>query len=151
MDDRTPPSAPRAAVAKAVAPVRHLRVPPKVLLVLAIMAPTILGAVVFLRAHGRTVTADRMRSIRKMLEIYEIEQGGFPESLDALGRRYAAIPPAMRLDGWDRPISYVASKPSGPRPDLPEPVFLECELRSAGPNGRPGDDDDVVWRGTSSP
>jgi hypothetical protein len=121
------------------------------LLILAIMAPTILGAVVFLRAHGNNVTADRMRNIKKMLEIFEIEAGGYPATLEAIGARYAPIPPSMRLDGWDRPIRYTPSRPAGPRPDSPEPLFLECELRSAGPNGRLDDEDDVVWRGKSSP
>jgi hypothetical protein len=151
MDDRTAQSVPRSVVAKAAAPVRNVRLSPRVLLVLAIMAPSILGVVVFLRAHGKSVTADRMRNIKKMLEIYDIENGGFPGSLDALGKRYAPIPPSMRQDGWDRPIAYMPTSPLPVRPDDPEPHFATCELRSAGPNGKAGDDDDVVWNGKSTP
>jgi hypothetical protein len=151
MDDRTAPSVPRSAVARAAAPVRNFRPSARMLIVLAIVTPTILSAIVFLRAHGKSVTADRMRQIKKLLEIHEIENGGYPETLDALGRRYAPVPPQMRLDGWNRPITYTISGPLPSRPDFPEPLFSDCELRSAGPNGRSGDDDDVVWRGKSAP
>lgn len=151
MDDRTERSAPRSVVARAAAPWRNLRLSPPVLIALAIMAPSIVGAVVFLRAHGKSVTADRMRSIKKLLEIHEVEVGGYPASLDALDRRHGPVPPQFRVDGWDRPIAYTVSGPLPPRPDEPGPLFAECELRSAGPNGRSGDDDDLVWRGKSSP
>jgi hypothetical protein len=91
-------------------------------------------------------TADHMRNVKKILEIHQMQTGGYPESLAALERAGLMIPPSEQKDGWGREIRYEATNRHG-RSDSGVPLYDECEIRSAGPNGKFGDDDDVTWKG----
>jgi hypothetical protein len=149
MDDRTPRSTLRSIGARTAVPARRFRLSLRVTLVLLIVLPTLVTGYIFVRGHGQAVTADRMRQIRQALEIFDVENGGFPERLEILDRRSMPVPAPMRLDGWGRPFQYI---PRGRRefPTMDGLVLhASCEVRSAGRNGTPGDGDDVVWTGKS--
>jgi hypothetical protein len=69
-DDRTQTNVVRKGVGAIAPAVRSFRPSREVVIGLAIVAPTLLGALFFLRAHGKAVTADHIRHIKKMVEIY---------------------------------------------------------------------------------
>jgi hypothetical protein len=119
-------------------------------LVVTFVAITAFYMAVYLRGSGKMTTADHMRQIRQRLLIFEGETGGFPAALDSLAEHHGPLPAYVLKDAWDHDIHYSTSKPLGVPPDLGQPVFGECELRSAGPDGDVGDGDDLVWSGVAS-
>lgn len=146
-DGKTAPTAAARAAWRARNAASTHRVPGWAWAVLLLVLPTLVSMTVFLRSQAKAMTADHVRQLRKYVEIYAVEQGGFPGELSALERRYGPPPAYLLKDGWGRSIAYTARRP------FPEPFedgttrFAECEIRSAGPNGTPGDEDDVVWTG----
>ncbi len=115
----------------------------EVLLVVVIIG--ILVAVVMPRLSGRgreaEISAARasIANISLALDMYEIDNGAYPPSLQALLTKTSEINwrgPYLRtdtlpVDPWGRQFNYSA-KDNG------------FELRSAGPNGTMGDSDDVT-------
>jgi hypothetical protein len=111
---------------------------------------TVFYMAVYQRGSNKMTTAEHMRQIRQRLLIFEGELGGFPASLDSLTLRHGPLPAYVLKDAWDHELRYSASKPLFVQPELGQPVFAECELRSAGPDGEAGDGDDLVWNGVAS-
>lgn len=146
-DGKAAPTAAERAAWRARNVVRTHRIPGWAWVGILLVLPAVLSTTAFLRSHSKAMTADHIRQLRKIVEIFGVEQGGFPEKLSAIDQRYGPPPKHLLTDGWGRPIAYAARRP------LPSPSedgttrYAECELRSAGPNGRPGDEDDVVWTG----
>jgi hypothetical protein len=116
-----------------------------------LVVPALVSFTIFFRAQRRATTADHIRQLKKMVEIYGIENGGFPPDLAALERRMAPAPKYLLTDGWENPITYAPCKPRPYPAEDGTHLFDECEIRSPGPNGRPGDEDDVVWTGKPGP
>jgi hypothetical protein len=116
-----------------------------------LVVPALVSFTIFFRAQRRATTADHIRQLKKMVEIYGIENGGFPPDLAALERRMAPAPKYLLTDGWENPITYAPRKPRPYPAEDGTHLFDECEIRSPGPNGRPGDEDDVVWTGKPGP
>jgi hypothetical protein len=119
----------------------------QIVLVAVFVAITGLYMAVYQRGSAKMSTADHIRQIKKALEIYEGQFGGYPRDLNGLGQRFGPLPTHVYKDAWDHEIRYSASKLLGSPRETGEPIFAECELRSAGPNGDLGDDDDIVWNG----
>ncbi len=129
---------------------RHgIEITPRKVIFGVIVGMGLLGFTVMYRGNQKATTGDHMRRIVKVLEIFEGENGGYPGELGAVEMRYGPITEPYRSDGWGNPIAYKASEPRtgpGSTSDGGTPLFGACELRSSGPNGRAGDDDDVVWK-----
>lgn len=142
------PSAAAQIKAQVAEATEGFHISPYVLIFSLIVGMGMVGFCVQFSAQKKAATADHIRNIKKMLEIYEGENGGYPKGLAQLERRMGPIAPFYRNDGWGTAIEYAASRPRGQNEAF-EPIFLECELRSAGPNGKMGDDDDMVWKGTA--
>lgn len=121
-----------------------------IVLIAGVVGITLLYFSIFQRGSAKMTTAGHMRQIKSMLEAYEGQSGGFPATLGGLERRGIMLPTHVLKDAWGREIGYTPSRPLGVPPDLGEPVYRECELRSAGPNGEAGDADDMVWNGVAS-
>jgi hypothetical protein len=117
------------------------------LIIAGFVLTSVLYMAVMSSGSAKIHTANNIRQIKKLLQIYEGSSGGFPATFDDLGRRLGPIPTHIRKDSWDREIRYAASKPRS-NTEGGEPLYAECEVRSAGPNGDFGDDDDIVWNGT---
>lgn len=149
LDARLPASTLRSLGAKTAIPVRRFHFSVGTVLFAMVVSPALVMAFVFVRGHGRAVTADRIRQVSRMLEIYQAENGGFPQTLGALEKRAGPIPEAYRKDGWDRPFDYTVGSRMPNEASGVGPLFATCALRSAGRNGIPGDADDVVWKGTT--
>jgi hypothetical protein len=96
--------------------------------------------------NQKMTTANHIRQIKGVVQAFEGSFGGFPATIDDLTRRLGPIPTHVRKDAWGQEIRYTASLPRSNN-DGGEPVYTECEVRSAGPNGDFGDDDDIVWIG----
>jgi len=127
----------------------------------------IFGVIVFMglavftvvsKVQNRAATADRVSKVKQMLLIYSGESGGYPENLAVMERRFGGLPPYLKADSWDRPLRYLPSKPYATQPGMMmsegganERLFDECDLRSAGPNGKFDDGDDIYWKGTQGP
>lgn len=141
-----PTAAARAAWRARNAASAH-RIPGWAWAVLLLVLPTAISMTVWLRHHAKVTTADHIRQLKKIVEIYGVENGGFPGRLSELEQRYGPPPAHLLNDGWGRPIAYAARRPFPEPFEDGSPRFAECELRSAGPNGTPGDEDDVVWTG----
>ncbi len=112
----------------------------------------LIGFTVGYRGHMKAMTADKMRRIKQALLIFEGENGGFPESLKELQRRGLPAGPNETADSWKSPIRYTPTEPY-PRSSMSEfggPLFKKCEIRSAGPNGKFGDGDDLFWSGEAA-
>jgi hypothetical protein len=62
------------------------------------------------------------------------------------------VEPREKKDGWERPIRYTVTDPY-PKPQFESGLTLyqKCDVRSAGPNGKFDDDDDISWQGTATP
>jgi hypothetical protein len=118
---------------------------------LILVVPALVSFTVFFRAQRKATTADHVRQLKKVVEIFGIEAGGFPPDLAALERRMGPPPKYLLTDGWGHPITYAARKPRPYPSEDGTPLFDEYEIRSPGPNGRPGDEDDVVWTGKAEP
>ena len=143
------PGAAKKAQAVAVRAARSISIDFRLVLYLVIVG-TGLGLFAFqFRAQRRAGTADRVRHLKKSLEIFAIEEGGFPPSLTALERRYGPIPAHFKTDAWDRGITYRTLGAELFRNEAGLPLFSRCEVRSAGPNGEAGDEDDIAWTGTA--
>lgn len=144
-----PPPAEESALAESWDNLKErLRPSPQVLIIGLLVSGALMGFCVQYRYNMKATTADHIRQIKKSLEIYEGETGGYPASLRTLQQR-GALPPSFVLkDAWDRDIVYTVSNPRE-RSETGEMLFLKCELRSWGSNGKPGDDDDVVWTGSA--
>ena len=150
-DARTPPSAAaRARWTARNAGAAH-RLPGWVWAILFLVVPSLVSFAIFFRAQRKATTADHVRQLKKVVEIYGVENGGYPPDFIALERRMGPPPKHLFTDGWGNPIVYAARKRRPYPAEDGTPLYDECELRSPGPNGRPGDADDVVWTGTPSP
>lgn len=118
------------------------------LVVFLVIAGTGIGLFLFqFAAHRRATSADHVRQLKRHLEIYAAEVGGYPSSFADLERRYGRVPAYLRNDAWGNEIAY---RTRGARHEMPyEGIAVHdgCELRCFGPNGRPGDADDIVWAG----
>ena len=119
-------------------------------LIVGFVAVSALYMGIYQRGAGKMTTADHVRQIKQRLEIFEGEMGGFPGTFAALGERHGPLPADVLPDAWGREIGYTASRPLGSSSESGQALFAECEVRSAGANGRLGDDDDVVWNGIAS-
>jgi hypothetical protein len=128
----------------------RFRVPPVVLLLGVLGAIMLFYSLVHVRGGERMATAERIRQIKQAMEIYAGTEGGFPANLAVAERRFGPIPVYARTDAWGRTIEYNPSRPLGGASEGGDVLFAQCEVRSAGPNGTPGDDDDLVWRGTAN-
>lgn len=146
-DARTPPSAAERAKWGARNAASSVRLPGWMWAVLLLVVPSLVSFTIFFRAQRRATTADHIRQLKKVVEIFGVENGGFPRDFAAVERRMGPAPKHLFNDGWDHPIAYVARKPRPFAAEDGTPLFAECELRSPGPNGTPGDEDDVVWTG----
>ncbi|MBL8112276.1 MAG: hypothetical protein JNK60_05290 [Acidobacteria bacterium] len=108
-----------------------------------------LAAAVVLRRNAPKPPEDAFLEMKKLIQRFEKETGGYPPDLSAPERRFGELPAALRTDRWGRRFVYVARKPrigsAVARTEDGTPLFGACELRSAGPNGKPGDADDLVW------
>lgn len=142
-----PPAPPRPAeeARQAAGAIVERIVTPRKLIAAAIVGMGLLGFCVQVRLQDASTTADHIRQVRQGLRIYGGENGGYPETLEPVVQR-VGIPPLFLKDAWDRPLRYAASEPRG-RGESGSQLFQRCELRSAGRNGRFGDEDDVVWKG----
>ena len=148
-DARTAPTAADRAKWGARNAASSFRIPGWGWAVLLLVVPSLVSFTIFFRAQRKATTADHIRQLKKIVEIYGMEVGGYPADFAAYERRFGPAPKYLFTDGWGGAISYAARTP---RPFAAEDgtrLFTECELRSPGPNGHPGDDDDVVWKGTA--
>lgn len=129
----------------------RLRPSPHVLVVALIMTGAMMGFCVQYRYNMKATTADHIRQIKRALQIYEGENGGYPATLQGLQQRGMMAPAYVLKDAWSRDIVYTVAKPraAGQFGDVPETLYQHCEVRSHGSNGKPGDDDDVVWTGNA--
>lgn len=138
------PPRPAEEVREAAESLRETLLTPRKLIVGAIVGVGFLGFWLQLRLQDASTTADHLRQVRQALRIYGGENGGYPATLEPLERR--GLPPIYLKDAWGRPLRYVPSEPRGTN-EAGEALFLRCELRSAGRNGRFDDGDDVMWKG----
>ncbi len=146
-DSKTPASAAARATWGARNAASSVRIPGWVWAILLLVVPALVSFSIFFRAQRRATTADHIRQLKKIVEIYGVESGGFPADFAAVERRIGPAPKHLFTDGWENPITYVARKPRPYPAEDGTPLFDECEIRSPGPNGTPGDEDDVVWTG----
>jgi hypothetical protein len=107
---------------------------------------------IYYRANQRATTADRVRQVVKVLQIFEGENGGFPPDLQALEQRYGPIPEDFKKDAWGKELRY---RPSQLREGSGMdggggPLFRACDLRSAGRDGDFDNADDIAWSGSAS-
>ena len=116
-------------------------------LMLVVIIIGILAAVVLPRFVGRTEQARKsaaltqVESIGLALDAFELDNGHFPATLDELMVNSANLPnwhgPYMKkeipLDPWGHPYSY----------KTPGDVHPDYDLKSLGPNGTEGDEDDI--------
>jgi hypothetical protein len=150
-DARQAPSAADRAKWAARNAAGSIRIPGWGWAILLLVVPALVSFSVFFRAQQKATTADHVRQLKKIVEIAGIESGGFPAELSGLERRFGPVPQHLLVDGWGNPIVYAARKPLPSPGDDGSTLYGECEIRSAGPNGTPGDEDDVVWTGTPAP
>lgn len=150
-DSKTPPSAAARATWGARNAASTVQIPGWAWAVLLLVVPALVSFTFFFRAQRKATTADHIRQLKKVVEIYGIENGGFPADFAAVERRHGPAPKFLFTDGWDHPITYSARQKQPYPSEDGTPLFAECELRSPGPNGRPGDEDDVVWKGAPGP
>jgi hypothetical protein len=132
-----------------VALIERLKASPMLVFCGVVVIIMVAFALVQLRGSQKMNTADNIRQVKKILEIYEGENGGFPANLAVAEQRYGPLPSHVRSDSWGRAIEYTASKPYPGATESGQTLYAECELRSAGPNERPGDGDDLVWQGVA--
>ncbi len=112
----------------------------EIMLVVAIMG--ILASVVVVNLRGRSqearinATRASIANIGAAIEMYEIQVGQLPDTLEDLTRPLGDQPPLIRggvpTDSWGTPFSY-ARKGS-----------MDYEIRSAGPDRQPGTEDDIT-------
>jgi hypothetical protein len=133
-------------MAQVVRRLRELRLSAQAIVFIILVTGGLTGFCVNFRMQKGATTGEHMRQIKQMLVIYSAQNGGFPANLDELGRMGPAPSPSQLVDGWDRPIVYTVRNPF-PAGEMGRTAYADCELRSAGPNGRVGDGDDVVWVG----
>ncbi|MCC6129663.1 MAG: zinc ribbon domain-containing protein [Acidobacteria bacterium] len=152
-DMSKPPTAADKVVGHGVRAVRGIQFSIYKLLVLLLVAGALFGVYTGYKGYVIGVTSDGLRGLVKALEIFEGENGGYPGSLDDLARfSHIAIDPRAKADGWDRPIRYTVSDPyPQPSPETGLTLYKSCDLRSAGPNGRFDDEDDIAWKGQAVP
>jgi hypothetical protein len=150
-DARSAPSPAERAKWGARNAASSVRIPGWIWAILLLVVPGLVSFTVFFRAQRKATTADHIRQLKKVVEIYAIEVGGFPRDFADVERRIGPAPKHLFTDGWENPISYVARAPRPHPAEDGTPLFEEFELRSPGPNGRPGDEDDVVWVGKPEP
>ena len=122
-------------------------------LMLVVIIIGVLAAMVVPRLVGRTEMAKISRAkadlatIGLALDLYELDMGGYPDSLDVLIQRDA--PQGVAAGQWNGPYlkkglpqdpwgrSYVFARQSQHNQDY--------DLSSLGPDGQPGNDDVVNW------
>ena len=150
-DGKTPPSAAARAAWAARNTASSFRIPGWGWAVLLLVVPALVSFTVFFRAQRKATTADHVRQLKKIVEIYGIEAGGFPPDFAAVERRLGPAPKHLFTDGWENPVTYTVRRPRPYPAEDGTQLFDECELRSPGPNGKPGDEDDVVWTGKPEP
>ena len=92
-------------------------------------------------------TANNLRNITQRLKIANVESGGFPDDLGQLELRYGPIPPDWKVDAWGTPIRYTPGGEVHKAFDRPGDLHETCDLRSAGPNRKFDDDDDLAFQG----
>ena len=150
-DARTAPTAAERAKWGARNAASSVRIPGWVWAILLLVVPALVSFTIFFRAQRKATTADHIRQLKKVVEIFGVENGGFPADFAAVERRMGPAPKHLFTDGWDNPITYVARKPRPYPSEDGTRLFEECEIRSPGPNGEAGDADDVVWTGKEGP
>lgn len=150
-DSKTPPSAAARATWGARNAASSVRIPGWVWAILLLVVPALVSFTIFFRAQRKATTADHVRQLKKVVEIFGVENGGFPADFATVEQRIGPAPKYLFTDGWGNPITYSARKPRPYQAEDGTPLFGECEIRSAGPNGKPGDEDDVVWTGKPEP
>jgi hypothetical protein len=150
-DSRTPPSAAARATWGARNAASSARIPGWVWAILLLVVPALVSFTIVFRAQRKATTADHVRQLKKAVEIFGIENGGFPAEFATIEQRQSPAPKYLFTDGWGNPITYAARNPRPYQAEDGTPLFGECEIRSAGPNGKPGDEDDVVWTGKPDP
>lgn len=146
-DARKAPSAAEKAKWGARNAASSVRIPGWAWAVLLLVVPGLVSFSIFLRAQRRATTADHIRQLKKVVEIFGVENGGFPADFQTVERRMGPAPKHLFTDGWGGPITYVARNKRPYATEDGTPLFAEFELRSPGPNGTPGDEDDVTWTG----
>ena len=110
-DSKTAPSAAARATWGARNAASSVRIPGWVWAILLLVVPALVSFSIFFRAQRKATTADHIRQLKKVVEIYGIENGGFPADFAAVERRMAPAPKYLFTDGWENPITYVARKP----------------------------------------
>lgn len=147
--DDEPPGPAKKAQAVAVRAARSITIDFRLVLVLVIVGTAVGVYLFFYSGQRRAGTADNIRQLKQMLQVYGGEQGGFPPHLAAVERQYGPIPAHFKKDLWGREIAYRTVGPERFRNEYGVPLFSQCEVRSAGPNGKAGDEDDIFWAGTA--
>ncbi|MBI4343223.1 MAG: type II secretion system major pseudopilin GspG [Candidatus Omnitrophica bacterium] len=123
-------------------------------LMLVVIIIGVLAAMVVPRLVGRTEMAKINRAkadlatIGLALDLYELDMGGYPDTLDVLVQRDAPqgleqggqwngpyLKKGLPQDPWARPYTY--NKQSQHNQDY--------DISSLGPDGQPGNDDVVNW------
>lgn len=91
-------------------------------------------------------TADHIRRVKLALTVAQGQNGGYPATLADLEKSGMPVAEFDLKDAWGRPLRYTPRAVLG-RSDTGGAMFRECDLRSAGPNGKFDDDDDIFWVG----
>ena len=116
-------------------------------MLLVVTMISVLAAMVVPRFAGRTEQAKLARTrsdvaaIALALDLYEMDLGAYPESLDALVTRQESpwngpyLKRGLPADPWGRPYQYRRGSQQA----------RDYDLLSLGPDGRPGQDDITNW------
>jgi Tfp pilus assembly protein PilE len=99
------------------------------------------------RVRRVAATEAAMHHVAAILEEYKAKNNGYPENMAALKKLLNAEMPA---DYWEKTIRYRSETElvaEGNHPDAIAKIsYTKFELRSAGPDGIEGTDDDIVMR-----
>lgn len=99
------------------------------------------------RIRRAAATEAAMHHVAAILEEYKATTGSYPKNTDDLKK---LLSEAMPADYWEKTIRYRSETElvaEGNRPDAFAKVsYTKFELRSAGPDGIDGTDDDIIMR-----
>jgi type II secretory pathway pseudopilin PulG len=99
------------------------------------------------RVRRIAATQSAMYHLANLLEDYKRTYGSYPRNAQEIKK---AITESVPVDYWQKSIKYQSfteAMADGRRPDLiPVIPFNNFELRSAGPDGKEGNDDDIIMR-----
>lgn len=142
------PSPSRMAMARVVRAMRSIRISGPTFVVLLLIATPLTFFTMQFRAQRKGQTADHIRNVKKTLEIWSGQYGGFPESLEQMSKMGGGPAPMAHelVDGWGKPLRYTPRRPLF-KNEFGQQAYAEYDLRSAGPDGTFDDEDDMSWTG----